>query len=129
MVKFRPWHGVLDNLVIAPGNVVTFDELDGFGVVRRFGYVSGIATRPRNRLRSTFRSLGMLIGVSPNEFMGDAEHLRSEALELVYKRADALGANAVIGLSFHVSEGSDGSCKVVAFGEAVLVTPIGSEDA
>jgi uncharacterized protein YbjQ (UPF0145 family) len=128
-VKFRPWHGVLDKLVIAPGNVVTFDELDGFQILRRFGYVSGIATRPRNRLRSTFRSLGMLIGVSPNEFMGDAEHLRSEALELVYKRADALGANAVIGLSFHVSEGSDGSCKVVAFGEAVLVTPSGGADA
>jgi uncharacterized protein YbjQ (UPF0145 family) len=128
-VKFRPCHGDLDKLVIAPGNVVTFDQLDGFRVAERFGYVSGIATRPRNRLRSTFRSLGMLIGVSPNEFMGDAEHLRNEALELVYKRADALGANAVIGLSFHVSEGTDGSCKVVAFGEAVLVVRAVGEDA
>ena len=61
----------------------------------------------------------MLIGVSPNEFLSDAEHLRNEALEGVSKRASALGANAVIGLSFHVSEGADGSCKVVAFGEAV----------
>jgi uncharacterized protein YbjQ (UPF0145 family) len=65
----------------------------------------------------------MLIGVSPNEFLSDAEHLRNEALDGVYKRATALGANAVIGLSFHVSEGSDGSCKVVAFGEAVLTAP------
>jgi uncharacterized protein YbjQ (UPF0145 family) len=106
---------------VPPDRVVTFDSLDGFTIVRRFGYVSGIASRPKNRLKSTFRSLGMLIGVSPNEFLSDAEHLRSEALEGVYRRASALGANAVIGLSFHVSEGADGSCKVVAFGEAVSV--------
>ncbi len=62
----------------------------------------------------------MLIGVAPNEFLSDAEHLRNEALEGIYKRATVLGANAVIGLSFHVSESADGSCKVVAFGEAVL---------
>ena len=99
---------------------MTFEALDGFTIARRFGFVSGIASRPRNRLKSTFRSLGMLIGVAPNEFLSDAEHLRNEALEGVYARAKAAGANAVIGLSFHVSEGADGSCKVVAFGEAVF---------
>lgn len=105
--------------MIALDDLVTFDELEGYAIVRRFGYVSGIASQQRNRLRSTFRSLGMLIGVSPNEFLSDAEHLRAQALEAMRGRADALGANAVIGLNFHVSEGSDGSCKVVAFGQAV----------
>lgn len=108
---------------------MTFDELEGFRIVKRYGYVSGIATRPRNRLRATFRSLGMLIGMSAGEFISDAEQLRGEALEGIYKRAEALGANAVIGLSFHVSEGSDGSCKIVAFGEAVLAVPLGAERA
>jgi uncharacterized protein YbjQ (UPF0145 family) len=115
--------------MIAPEAVVTFDELEGYRVVKRYGYVSGIATRPRNRLRATFRSLGMLIGVSPGEFVSDAEQLRDEALDGVYKRAHLLGANAVIGLSFQVSEGSDGSCKIVAFGEAVLAVPDGPADA
>jgi uncharacterized protein YbjQ (UPF0145 family) len=107
---------------------VTFGELTGFRVLRRCGYVSGIASRPRSRLRSTFRSLGMLIGVAPSEFMGDAEHLRNEALDALYKRADALGANAVIALSFHVSESNDGSCKVVAFGEAIVAAPEQTHD-
>ena len=106
--------------MIAPDFVVTFDELEGFNIVKRFGYVSGVASRPRNRLRATFRSLGMLIGVAPGEFVSDAEQLRGEALEGIYTRANALGANAVIGLSFHVSENADGACKIVAFGEAVL---------
>ena len=109
--------------MVAREDIVTFEDLAGYRVVRRFGYVSGIASRPRNRFRSTFRSLGMLIGVSPNEFLSDAEHLRADALEGLYQRANAYGANAVVGLSFHVSEGNDGSCKVVAFGEAVLLTP------
>lgn len=108
--------------MIERDDVVTFDELEGYRTVRTFGYVSGIATRPRNRLRSTFRSLGMLIGLSAGEFLSDAEQLRADALEALRRRADAQGANAVVGLQFYVSEGSDGSCKVVAFGQAVLVS-------
>lgn len=107
--------------MIARDDVVTFEELDGYRTVRTFGYVSGIASRPRNRLRSTFRSLGMLIGLSAGEFLSDAEQLRTDALDALRRRADAAGANAVVGLQFYVSEGSDGSCKVVAFGRAVLV--------
>ncbi len=108
--------------MIANDNIVTFDRLDGYRTARTFGYVSGSASRPRNRLRSTFRSLGMLIGLASAEFLSDAEQLRTEALEALRKRADALGANAVIGLQFFVSEGEDGACEVAAFGQAVYVT-------
>jgi uncharacterized protein YbjQ (UPF0145 family) len=108
--------------VIARDDVVTFDQLDGYRTLRSFGHVSGTATRPRNRLRSTFRSLGMLIGLASTEFLSDAEQLRNEAVEALRRRADALGANAVIGLQFFVSEGDDGSCEVVAFGQAVAVS-------
>ncbi len=107
--------------MIARDDVVTFDQLDGYTTVSSFGHVSGRATRPRNRLRSTFRSLGMLIGLASVEFLSDAEQLRNEALEALRRRADAMGANAVIGLQFFVSEDSDGSCQVVAFGRAVSV--------
>jgi uncharacterized protein YbjQ (UPF0145 family) len=111
-----------EQAMIARDDVVTFDRIDGYQTIRTFGYVSGIATRPRNRLRSTFRSLGMLIGLAAGEFLSDAEQLRNEALETLRKHADAAGANAVLGLQFYVSEGPDGSCKVVAFGQAVLVS-------
>jgi len=108
--------------VIARDDIVTFDELEGYRTVRSFGHVSGSASRPRSRLRSTFRSLGMLIGLSSSEFLSDAEQLRNEAIETLRRRADAMGANAVVGLQFFVSESSDGSCEVVAFGRAVTLT-------
>ena len=67
----------------------------------------------------------MLIGLSSAEFLSDAEQLRNDALEALRRRADAMGANAVLALQFFVSEGSDGSCEVVAFGRAVHVSPEG----
>jgi uncharacterized protein YbjQ (UPF0145 family) len=107
--------------VIAREDVVTVGEVDGFDTVRNFGRVSAQASRPRNRLRSTFRSLGMLIGLSAGEFLGDAEHLRGEALEALRQAGAGLGANAIVGVEFDVSEGSDGSCLVEVSGDAVLV--------
>ena len=102
-------------------SLVTFEELDGYRAVRSFGYISGTATRPRNRLRSTFRSLGMLVGLAGTEFLSDAEQLRADALDALRRRAHSLGADAVIGLQFYVSEDADGSCKVVAYGKAVAL--------
>jgi uncharacterized protein YbjQ (UPF0145 family) len=112
--------------VIARDDVVTFDEIEGYRVVRSYGSVSGSAARPRNRLRSTFRSLGMLIGLASAEFLSDAEQLRADALDALRRRAEATGANAVIGVQFFVSEGGDGSCEVVARGQAVAVDRVGS---
>ena len=63
----------------------------------------------------------MLIGLAPGEFLGDAEQLRGEALDDLRQRAGRLGANAVVGLQFFVSENDDGSCEVVARGRAVLI--------
>jgi len=108
--------------VIARDDIVTFDRLDGYRTLRSLGDVSGSASRPRNRLRATFRSLGMLVGLAATEFLSDAEQLRGEALEALRHRAEALDANAVIGLQFFVSERDDGSCEVVASGQAVVVT-------
>ncbi len=110
--------------MIARDDVVTFDEIEGYRIARSFGHVSGSASRPRNRLRATFRSLGMLIGLASAEFLSDAEQLRSDALEALRRSADALGANAVLGLQFFVSEESDGACRVVAFGRAVSVSKL-----
>lgn len=107
--------------MIAREDVVTFGEVDGYEPLGRFGRVRAQASRPRNRLRSTFRSLGMLIGLSAGEFLSDAEHLRAEALDALRQQASALGANAIVGVEFDVSEGSDGSCLVAVSGDAVLL--------
>ena len=107
--------------MISLESVVTFDRVDGFRVVRSFGYAYGQATRPRNMLRATIRSIGTFIGLAPMEYLTDAERARTECLTELLKKAEATGANGVIGLQFQASETPDGSTRVLAFGEAVLL--------
>jgi uncharacterized protein YbjQ (UPF0145 family) len=110
--------------MITPDAVVTFEHVDGFRVVKSFGYAYGQATRPRNILRATFRSIGAFIGLAPIEYLTDAERSRSECLAELVRKAEETGANGIIGLQFQVSETHDGSTKVLAFGEAVLLEPL-----
>jgi uncharacterized protein YbjQ (UPF0145 family) len=110
-------------MALAPNAVTTFERVEGFRVVRSFGYAYGNATRPRNVLKQTFRSIGVLIGLAPVEYLTDAEKTRTESLEMLLRKAETMGANGVLGLQFQASEGADGATRVLAFGEAVLLEP------
>src|SRR5579872_3945862 len=114
--------------VIAKENLVTLDVPDGFRVLRELGRVTGSATRPHNMLRATFRSIGAFIGLAPIEYLTDAERARADSLSALISRANALGANSILGLQFQVAEQSDGSTRVVAFGEAVVLDPDPGKD-
>ena len=109
--------------MIAPDAVVTFERLDGFSIVRSYGSVRGEATTPRSLIRATFRSIGAFIGFAPREYLTDAERARSDSLAVLLGAAERLGANGVVRLQFRASEESDGSTRVLAFGEAVLLDP------
>jgi len=74
-------------------------------------------------LRATFRSIGSFIGFTPIEYLTDAERARTESLSALVGNAHGMGANGVVGLRFDASEQGDGSTRVVAFGEAVLLDP------
>jgi uncharacterized protein YbjQ (UPF0145 family) len=103
--------------------VTTFDRVEGYHVVQSFGRVHGHASRPRNVLKHTFRSLGALIGLAPVEFLTDAERTRTDSLEVLLRHAESLGANGIVGLQFEAFEAPDGGTRVIAYGEAVLLEP------
>lgn len=104
---------------LSPDRLTTFGAVDGYRVARSFGYAYGQAQRKKDVLRTTFRTIGQLLGVAPAEYLTDAERARGECLERLCARAAELGANGVIGLRFQTTETADGSTRVVAFGEAV----------
>lgn len=110
-------------MAIGPESVVTFERIDGFRVVKSFGYAYGHASRPRNVLRATFRSIGAFIGLAPIEYLTEAERARADCLSSLIRKAEHLGANGVLGLQFQASEAADGSTRVLAFGEAVILEP------
>ncbi|MEA2688308.1 MAG: hypothetical protein QOJ39_2568 [Candidatus Eremiobacteraeota bacterium] len=110
-------------MALSADAVTTFERIEGYRVVRSFGYAYGQASRPRNVLKQTFRSIGALIGLAPVEYLTDAERTRTDSLEELLRKAEGMGANGVIGLQFQASEGPDGATRVLAFGEAVLLDP------
>ncbi|HTD33731.1 MAG TPA: heavy metal-binding domain-containing protein [Candidatus Elarobacter sp.] len=110
-------------MALSADAVTTFSRIEGYRVVRSFGYAYGQASRPRNVIKATFRSIGALIGLAPVEYLTDAERARAESLEMLLRKAEGMGANGVIGLQFQASEAPDGATRVLAFGEAVLLDP------
>ena len=72
-------------------------------------------------MRATFRSLGAFIGLTPIEYLTDAERARAESLVVLIRKAERLGANSIVGLQFQATEAPDGSTRVLAFGEAVIL--------
>ncbi len=109
--------------MIRPEAVVTFDAPSGFRIVRSFGTAYGRATRPRSFLRATFRSIGAFIGVVAHDYITEAERGRDEWISELIENAEQLGANGIVKLKFQASEQSDGTTRVLAFGEAVLLDP------
>lgn len=109
--------------MISPEAVVTFERLDGFRIVASYGSVRGESVTPRSLIRATFRSIGAFIGFAPTEYLTDAERARSESISELTRHAERLGANGVVSLRFRASEESDGSTRVLAIGEAVLLEP------
>ncbi len=109
--------------MIAPEAVVTFERPDGFVVLKSFGTARGEAVTSRNLLRATFRSLGSFIGFAPLDYPTQAERARAESLAALLGNAERMGANGIIGLQFDAREQGDGSTRVSAFGEAVLLEP------
>ena len=107
--------------MIARENLVTLERPDGFRVVKRLGQVAGTGLRPHNMLRATFRSIGAFIGLSPIEYLTDAERAREEVLDDLRRQADAMGADAVINIRFEAEEIADGSTRVAACGDAVVL--------
>lgn len=114
--------------MIVPEAVVTFEHLAGFRIVRSLGTARGEAIVPRDRLRATFRSIGSFMGFTPVEYLTDAERARTESLAALVSHAERLGANGVVALQFDASELGDGSTRVLAFGNAVVLEPAPSDD-
>ena len=115
--------------MIAREAVVTFDRPDGFRVVRSLGRAVAEASRPPSLLRVLRQTFAMLMGSVASEVRGEAERARDECIAALLERADALGANGVVGLRFESVEPGDGSIVVRASGEAVVLEPERAEPA
>jgi len=95
--------------------------LEGYRITRNLGIVRGIMVRSRSIFGTIGGSLQTLVGGNISLFTSLCEKTRSEAFELMLRHAQALGANAVVGIRYDATEVMNGVTEVLCYGTAVVV--------
>jgi uncharacterized protein YbjQ (UPF0145 family) len=96
-------------------------EIEGFRVTRTLGVVRGITVRSRSIFGSIGASIQTLFGGNITLMSELCEKTRSDAFLMMLEHAQAMGANAVIGVRYDANELMDGVTEVLCYGTAVVV--------
>jgi uncharacterized protein YbjQ (UPF0145 family) len=80
--------------------------------------------RSRSIVGTIGAGLQTLVGGNISLFSKLCEQTRNDAFDLMLQHAEALGANAVIGVRYDATEIMQGVTEVLSYGTAVEVGPI-----
>ena len=105
--------------------ITTTNDAPGYRVVKTLGVVRGITVRSRSIVGSIGGALQSLVGGNITLFTSLAETARQEALDLMVRHAEEMGANAVIAMRYDGNEITDGITEMLAYGTAVVVEELG----
>jgi len=99
--------------------LVTTDEVNGRAIKESLGVVKGEIVQSKNLGRDFMAGMKTLVG---GEIKGYTEMIR-EARQIATKRmvdeAEALGADAVVGLRYGSSAVMQGAAEIIVYGTAV----------
>ena len=98
----------------------TFDIADK-KIVKTLGLVKGNTIRARHVGRDIMAGLRGIVGGELHEYTKLLAESRERALDRMIEDAEALGADAVVGVSFSTSVMSQGAAELMAFGTAVVI--------
>ena len=101
--------------------VLTIESVPGKEIKEAKGLVKGSTVRCKHIGKDIAASFKNLIGgemTGYNEMLTEA---RKIAIERMVEEAEAMGANAIIGMRLMSSEITEGAAEMVAYGTAVVV--------
>ena len=104
--------------------VSTTFEVQGYRVTKTLGLVRGITVRSRSVFGTLGASFQTLFGGNITLFERLCEQTREESFAQMAQHADALGANAIVGVRYDATEIMQGVTEVLAYGTAVYVEPL-----
>ncbi|MGY4536846.1 uncharacterized protein YbjQ (UPF0145 family) [Mucilaginibacter sp. UYNi724] len=104
--------------------ITTSTRLDGYKVVKHLGVVRGITVRSRSVVGNFAGGIQSLFGGRLSVYVELCENAREEAFHLLIQHAQAIGANAIIGMRYDANEVMQGITEVLAYGTAVVVEKV-----
>jgi len=104
--------------------LATANFVSGYKIDRVLGLTYGITVSSRGLGGNLLAGLRTLKGGEINEYTEMAQQARQQALDRLSEHAGLLGANAVISVMFDSTEIGSTMDEIIAFGTAVVVTPV-----
>lgn len=101
--------------------VTTANDVPAARVVEVLGVVRGIVVRSPNIGQGLIGSLRSLAGGNIPEFAKVCEEARHQAYAQMLEHAEALKADAVVGMRYDATEFMQGATEVLAYGTAVRI--------
>ena len=107
-----------------PVLLLTSNYAAGYKVDKVMGMVYGITVRSRGIGGNIVAGLRTIAGGEIKEYTQLAQTARQEALDRLSEHAKNMGANAVLSVMFDSTEMAQSMEEIIAFGTAVVVSPI-----
>jgi len=101
--------------------ITTTFTLEGYKVVKHLGVVRGIIVRSRSLIGNIGAGIQTLFGGNITLYTELCERTRTDSFEMMVAHAQALGANALIGVRYDATEVMGGVTEVLCYGTAVVV--------
>ncbi len=97
------------------------ETITGKQIVRTFGLVKGNTIRARHIGRDILALFKLLIGGEIEDYTKMMAESREQALDRMVEEAQALGANAIVGVRFSTSYLMSSAAEILAYGTAVVI--------
>lgn len=101
--------------------LATAERVEGKRITRVLGLVLGNTVRARGIGPSLMAGLRTIPGGEITELTRLLSESREQALQRMTQQAEAMGANAIVGLRFTTSEAMTSAVELLAYGTAVVV--------
>jgi len=100
---------------------VTTETIHGRRIVKVLGLVRGNTIRARHAGHDFMAGLRNITGGEIVEYTKMIAESREQSIDRMVDEAEALGANAIVGLRFTTSSMMQGAAELLAYGTAVVV--------
>jgi len=101
--------------------LVTTDEIPGRKIKKVLGLVKGNTIRARHLGRDLMAALRNLVGGEITDYTKMLAESREQAIDRMVEQAEAMGANAIVGIRFTTSSVMQGAAELLVYGTAVIV--------
>ena len=100
------------------------EHLPNYQIIERLDVVYGSTVRSKHVGKDLFAGLKNIVGGELTAYTELLEESRQEAIDRMIVKAEALGADAVVGLRFSTSSIAQGASELFVYGTAVKAVPI-----